>query len=176
MTAYLLYGVATLAVILLAVWSPEAETFASIVRGYFLVLIGLLLLVFGLAWLITRLGYPELTVGQGLLFAVIGAFTGLAALLRYGPYWEVASVWPLFQSMSERVRQGVLTVAGAGLLGLGLHGMTEARRAYQDCRHWYQVAVDTHERLIVLRRVPNAGLRPYRDAAPMTCESLLRGR
>ena len=173
MTAYLVFGAATAAFIVLALWEPREGVFAGVFRNYCVVLIGALLAVFALAWVIKRLGHPELALGDGLFFAVAGAGTAVGAAVRFRPYWEVASLWPLFRELPERTRQGVLTLLGLAILGLGLSRMAEAHSALQDCHHQYDVAVTTHDSLNVLRLVPAPTLRAYRGAPPFTCGDLL---
>ncbi len=176
MTAYLIYGLAALVLIGLIAWAPQEDSPAAGFHSYFVVLIGALLAIFGLGWLIRQLGFPELVLGEGFIFAFMGLGTAVGALTRLRPYWKVASIWPLFREMPERVRQGVLTIAGLLLLWLGVHGMALGRGALLDCQERYRLAPTGHDSLNVLGRIPAPELRAYNGAPPYSCGELLQLR
>ena len=173
MTAYFVYAACLVGLIALVVWRPQGS--ARFVRNYVIVLLGFFLLFAALEWLLPRVGHAELTLGEGLVYASLGGATALAAALRFPPYWELASEWPLWRSLAEPVRQVVLALAGVALLIVGCLDLAGARAAVASC-HSHYAAASPHERLRVLTEIPDSGLRPYRDATPYRCSELIDKR
>jgi hypothetical protein len=176
----LIYALGVGACIALARWAPAKDSFSRWLRNYFLFLLTVLWVIFGLMWLSRRLGIFELGNGLALFFLVFGIATVVGAAAKIPTYWEVASSWTLLSSMPDRLRQSFLVLAGLGCIAFGGYLTVRSRQAYRTCEAWYSAATTKQDSVAVSQREPEAALRPPRGrfdthpTEPLTCSELTR--
>jgi len=148
--------------LLLYVWRPSRDSFASVMRWYFLGLIGALFLSGAAVWSLRRAHLGQYANLYAVGFVILGLGTAVGAFTKARWYWMVASNWPLWASVSERTRQVGLTIAGLAIAFFGVLLGARSSRAYNICQQHYRTATTWAESTLVAREVPDSSLRPPR--------------